>query len=238
MKRLLARLESRAGKRWLCASLCTLLLVLTALFAPVWAVKKTAEGEASSEKTSISLVQVIKKRKPAPVSTPARQKKAPAKPLTAPEMPAVPTPTAEPETEEAPEEERAEAEAETQAEESEAQSGEPSAGEEAAEPELTAGEKKAMQSYKSYALSRIAGKKVYPYAARSKGIEGKVRLRVVISADGSLLSCELLTPSEHELLNEAALSAVQKAAPFKKMPKTAAPQKPLTLTFVMDFALE
>ena len=103
------------------------------------------------------------------------------------------------------------------------------------EPSLSESEIKALADYKSYALGRIASKKTYPYSARSKGFEGKVRALVVINTDGSVSKMELLDKCEHEVLNEAVLSAVKKSAPFKKLPEG---QKDLTLTFVMDFSLK
>jgi len=61
-------------------------------------------------------------------------------------------------------------------------------------------------------------------------LEGKVRVRVVINSDGSVVAMELLEKCEHEVLNEACLEAIKKAAPFKKMPEG---QDLMTLTFVM-----
>ena len=96
-------------------------------------------------------------------------------------------------------------------------------------------EAKTIATYKSYALGRIASKKTYPYAARSNGLEGKVRARVVINPDGTLAEAVILTPCEYELLNTACLAAIKKAAPFRKM---SAGMSALTLSFVMDFSLE
>jgi len=93
---------------------------------------------------------------------------------------------------------------------------------------------KAVATYKSYALGRIASKKTYPYAARSNGLEGKVRARAVINPDGTLADAVILTPCEYELLNTACLAAIKKAAPFKKM---SAGMGVLTVSFVMDFSL-
>ena len=92
----------------------------------------------------------------------------------------------------------------------------------------------AVATYKSYALGRIASKKTYPYAARSRGFEGKVRVRIVIDPDGTLAQMDILEPSEYEMLNKACLAAIKKAAPFKKM---ASGMSAMTLSFVMDFSL-
>ena len=44
----------------------------------------------------------------------------------------------------------------------------------------------------------------------------------------------MVSPSPHSLLNEASLLAVERAAPFKKMP---AGMDRLTLTFAIDYSL-
>ena len=74
------------------------------------------------------------------------------------------------------------------------------------------------KNYKSYVLKSIAAKKVYPMAARRKELTGRVKVHVVINADGMISLLELYTPCEYDLINDAALSAVKRAAPFKKMP--------------------
>jgi len=94
---------------------------------------------------------------------------------------------------------------------------------------------KAVATYKSYALGRIASKKTYPYTARSNGFEGRVRVRIIINPDGTLAQMDILEPSEHEILNKACLAAIKKAAPFKKM---ASGMSAMTLSFVMDFSLK
>ena len=71
---------------------------------------------------------------------------------------------------------------------------------------------KAAATYKSYVLGRIASKKTYPYAARSSGLEGKVRARIVINPDGTLAEAVILEPSEYEVLNNACLAAIKKSA--------------------------
>lgn len=51
---------------------------------------------------------------------------------------------------------------------------------------------------------------VYPAAARRRNIEGKVLVRAEVQADGRCSRVELKTPSDSELLNQAALDAVKK----------------------------
>ncbi|MCR5252905.1 MAG: energy transducer TonB [Treponema sp.] len=109
-----------------------------------------------------------------------------------------------------------------------------SAGEYSANPVISEEIKKAETSYKSYVLSRIAGKKQYPGIARSKGFEGKIRVKLVILPNGSVSEMSILKECEYEVLNQACLTAIKKASPFKKMNEG---MKAITLTFVMDFSL-
>lgn len=95
---------------------------------------------------------------------------------------------------------------------------------------------KATSTYKEYVLSRIASKKTYPIAARAKGMEGRVKLHITVSPAGELTVLEIKKECPYELLNEAALSAVKKAAPFKKMPKELTAS--LDFVFAMDYLLE
>ncbi len=219
-----------ARSRWLCSAACTSFLVCMTFIAPLWNFQ--ADGIAATEsniENTVSVVTVTKKRKKvAPVQKIEKK-------ITVPKENVIPREQKVEEkieeTQENPPDEPAESEASENPEE--AASTENMS--ESAEPSLSDSEKKALASYKSYALGRIASKKMYPYSARSKGLEGKVRARIVINPDGSLSETELLEKCEHEILNEACLSAIKKSAPFKKMPKG---QKALTLIFVMDFSLK
>lgn len=108
-------------------------------------------------------------------------------------------------------------------------------GNEAQEEALSAEAQKAIENYRIYALKRITAKKMYPMKSRAKGHEGNVKLRVEIDTDGTLIKAEVTSPCEFDELNEAALSAVKKSSPFKKMP---AESKKLVLNIVMEFKLQ
>ncbi|MBO6177075.1 MAG: energy transducer TonB [Treponema sp.] len=99
---------------------------------------------------------------------------------------------------------------------------------------MTAEQMQQAADYKTYALKRISSKKTYPISSRSKGETGNVKLHVIILPDGNLEKAEITEACEFENLNEAALKAVKKASPFKKMK---AGQKKLELTFIMEFSL-
>lgn len=96
--------------------------------------------------------------------------------------------------------------------------------------------KKATSTYKEYVLSRIAAKKTYPIAAIAKGMEGRVKIHLTVSPTGEITVLEIKQECSYGILNEAALSAVKKAAPFKKMPKELTTS--LDFVFAMDYLLE
>lgn len=58
----------------------------------------------------------------------------------------------------------------------------------------------------------------YPEAARKKNLGGRLRLLVVIAADGRILEAQLLTGSGHTLLDDAAIRILNLAAPFAPLP--------------------
>lgn len=238
--------------RWISSALCTMALVAVLFCLPVWNIRSTA-AVSNVSNTAMSEVHIVKRiPKKAP---PAVQKTV--QPKTVPTIPAPsaePVPVPEPEPAEAPDEQSESPDEPDKMPESET-SNEAAAAGELSDEALSAGtdesntnnapsvpsaedhtqDAKALATYKSYALGRIASKKTYPYTARSKGLEGKVRVRIVINPDGTLAQTDILEPSEHEILNKACLTAIKKAAPFKKM---ASGMNAMTLSFVMDFSLK
>ncbi|EPF32075.1 TonB family domain-containing protein [Treponema maltophilum ATCC 51939] len=232
--------------RWISSALCTAALVAVLFCLPFWGIRSSSSSPASIvSDTTVSNVRIVKR---APKQTPAV-----VQPVQNESIPAVPTKPAEtiplPKPEEKPEQaEETSAEAPEkpfeQAAEAVDETSYVAAGESTASDAANAGDvtdsfshthdAKAAATYKSYVLGRIASKKTYPYAARSNGLEGKVRARAVINPDGTLADAVILTPCEYELLNTACLAAIKKAAPFKKM---SAGMGVLTVSFVMDFSL-
>ena len=227
--------------RWISSALCTAALVAVLFCLPFWGIRSSSSSPASIvSDTTVSNVRIVKR---APKQMPAV-----VQPVQNERVPAVPAKPAE--TIPVPEQEEKPVEVSEQAEETSGEAVETVEAAEssdeapAADVQGSAGaedsfshtrEAKTIATYKSYALGRIASKKTYPYAARSNGLEGKVRARVVINPDGTLAESVILTPCEYELLNTACLAAIKKAAPFRKM---SAGMSALTLSFVMDFSLE
>lgn len=61
--------------------------------------------------------------------------------------------------------------------------------------------------------------KQYPPLARSRQLEGRVTMQFVIKLDGTLKDIKVISPSHHEILDAAALQALQNAAPFSPPPQ-------------------
>ncbi len=243
------KIELNCGKaRWIFSAFCTFALVFALFAVPLWNFQKQGSFSESALEKSVSVVTVTKKRKK---TSPIQKIE---KKVSVPKENVIPRKQKVEEKIEKKIEQRIEQQVEENIAPSEENIAEnvsddvlgeenqsnsenaESASENAfSESVLSDSEKKAAASYKSYALGRIASKKSYPYSARSKGLEGKVRVRIVINPDGTVSETEILEKCEHEILNEACLDAIKKSAPFKKMKKG---QNSMTLTFAMDFSLK
>lgn len=64
--------------------------------------------------------------------------------------------------------------------------------------------------------SRIDGTKRYPRLARRAGFEGRTLLKFKILPDGRVTEIRVLETSQFEMLDEAAMRAVERAAPFQE----------------------
>lgn len=224
--------------RWISSALCTLAIVAVLFCLPFWGIRSASSSQASIvSDTTVSNVRIVQRAaKKAPKAVHNKSVPAvPAKPAETIPSPKPEAPAEELEQTEAPEEPSAETVDESpSADASESTvSDTANAGGTVDSFSHTQGAK-AAATYKSYVLGRIASKKTYPYAARSSGVEGKVRARIVINPDGTLAEAVILEPSEYELLNSACLAAIKKSAPFRKMTSGASA---MTLSFVMDFSL-
>ncbi|WP_456434284.1 TonB family protein [Thermosulfuriphilus sp.] len=92
------------------------------------------------------------------------------------------------------------------------------------------------RGYLALIRSRIEAHKRYPWSSRTRGEEGRVKVLFVISTEGRLLSLRLLESSGYKLLDEAALRAIKKAAPFPPPPPPYN-QGPLKLSLSLNFQL-
>ena len=83
---------------------------------------------------------------------------------------------------------------------------------------------------------RIADAKYYPRIARRRGMEGQPVIAFTLTKRGGILETNLIQTSGFRLLDEAALEAVQQAAPYPEIPaelKTETYQFKLPISFIL-----
>ena len=83
----------------------------------------------------------------------------------------------------------------------------------------------------------IQSRKYYPEAGRRLGLTGSVKLYLVVAASGELLSVSVSGSSGHSELDEAAIDAVERAAPFDPLPAECGKQQQ-PFTFRLKYSLE
>ena len=222
--------------RWILSSLITVIIILLIASIPVW--KNTVAGKKTEKKElkSMTIVKYIPHEK-IPLESPVTEKtdvpdeKIKTTRENKKAIPEKPTETDELEIKEEHQEEENQEEQDSEISDEQIPTDEKSSAEE--KKGFTEEQKKKRDSYKSQVLQKIDSKKKYPKQSRANNQTGKIRMHISILPDGNLESIEIIGPCEHELLNEAALNAVKKAAPFKKMDSA----EKLEFNFIMDFAL-
>lgn len=65
----------------------------------------------------------------------------------------------------------------------------------------------------------FVGNANYPQQAKTKGLSGSLIIDVAINQNGTINAIKILTPSDHKLLNDAAIRFVRDAAPFDIFPE-------------------
>lgn len=98
--------------------------------------------------------------------------------------------------------------------------------------DVTSGDK--LVDYKKYLKNAIESVKQYPRIARRRGDEGKVSVFFELDRSGKLLTSRIELSSGNTVLDEAALQAIQDAAPFSRPPTGS---QPLTFVITLDFRL-
>lgn len=83
---------------------------------------------------------------------------------------------------------------------------------------------------------KIDSRKKYPESAKSRHIEGRVKVGFVITPDGHVSSIRIVKNSRLKCLDAAALNAVRDAAPFPR-PPTDFLKKPLNIEITIVFEL-
>jgi len=64
------------------------------------------------------------------------------------------------------------------------------------------------------------GNAKFPVQIRAKNLHGTLTLSVEIRRDGMIHDIQILNPSKHKILNDAAVSIIRDAAPFESFPAT------------------
>ena len=77
----------------------------------------------------------------------------------------------------------------------------------------------AQRDYTPLVVAQIYKAIRYPNRAADKNQQGTVRIGVTIDRSGHLISAVTTHESRYRLLNQAALKAVKKAAPFPELPE-------------------
>ncbi len=76
-----------------------------------------------------------------------------------------------------------------------------------------------MQGYGRGIYGAVAKKKRYPAAARRLGLEGTVKVKLLIDRHGKLIGKpSVVVSSGHAILDEQALLMVKRSAPFPALP--------------------
>ncbi len=81
-------------------------------------------------------------------------------------------------------------------------------------------DKGALKGYIGRVKRSIEGAKRYPEVSRKAGREGKLKIQFTILKNGEVTDIKLLTKSPYENLNQEAMAAVNRAAPFSGFPET------------------
>ena len=76
----------------------------------------------------------------------------------------------------------------------------------------------ALKSYIGQIQRIIEGAKQYPEASRRAGREGRVKVQFTIFRDGKVGNIKLLTRTPYPKLNQEAMDAVERSAPFSGFP--------------------
>ncbi len=92
--------------------------------------------------------------------------------------------------------------------------------------------------YVALIRARIERAKRYPLAAREMGLQGETTLRFVLSPKGELRKLQLLRSSGVQILDQAALEAVKKAAPFPPPPPPFNQRPALSFEVTLRFYLK
>lgn len=90
------------------------------------------------------------------------------------------------------------------------------------------------QNYLQLIRSRIEANKQYPLIARRQHWEGKVGLRFTVNQNSKVEEIRVISSSGYQLLDKAAINAIENASPFPPPPDTSLLPLHLELTIVFE----
>jgi protein TonB len=93
----------------------------------------------------------------------------------------------------------------------------------------------ALKSYIGRVRRSVLGAKRYPEASRRAGREGKLKVQFTILKNGEVGNVRLLNETPYPNLNQEAMAAVKRAAPFAGIPDSIMQQ---SLNVVLPFRFE
>ena len=95
----------------------------------------------------------------------------------------------------------------------------------------------AFASYMAAWVARIEriGNLNYPDEARRRELHGQLVLTVGLNKDGSVKSIDIIQPSGHKVLDDAAIRIVNLAAPFNPLPRNSEAVDELFITRTWQF---
>lgn len=104
-------------------------------------------------------------------------------------------------------------------------------------PEITvaqsAPDPQILKGYLGKIQSKIERAKEYPDIARRAGNQGRVKIQFTILKDGRIENAVLIDKTPHRILNEEALAAINRAAPFERLPDEIGKE---TLSVILPFS--
>ncbi len=94
-----------------------------------------------------------------------------------------------------------------------------------------------LEAYQEMLRARVERVKRYPPAAKRRHEEGRVTLHFSLGPDGRLLELKVAASSRSPDLDQAALEAVRRAAPYPPLPAELARKGRLALALTIAFEL-
>lgn len=105
-------------------------------------------------------------------------------------------------------------------------------------PSVAPAPSNALPNWQSALLGHIGKYKTYPEEARSRGKEGTSLIRMVIDANGNVLSSTLVGSSGNAALDRAALESIRKAQPLPKPPAELLSNGEISVTAPFAFTID